>query len=538
MSQTVSDAIAATLHDRGVRFAFGIPGNDVLDLVRACEEHGIEFILARSEPAAAFMADAVFQLAGNPAALILAFGPGVANAGAGLASALMERTAMIVFAGELAANRFGIYNHQAFDHLAFATPITKLAQHLNPERAAQQTARAIDLAVSAPAGPVFINCPADATRSPRRDEPDFPAMTVSSANLPEEAAQRIRDKIAAARRPLALAGRGSIDGDVPAAVSAFLSSWGLPLLTTYKAKGVIDESHALSLGSVGLSPIVDAENLALVAEADLLVLIGFDPIELRDAWLDAWPADRPVLTIDSHVQTHRIFPVGEQAIGDMVAILAQLTRDEPSANPWPAERLAEFREKVAHIVRPRDPRGAISPAALFKLISDMATEDWVLTTDVGAHRILANHVIHCKMPGQFVQNNGLCCMGYAIPAAIGAQLAELDKTVVALLGDGCALMSLGELAIAAERDLPMVIVILNDSALSLIRLKQSKMQLERRAVDFGETRYDKIAEGFGMTGYHVDNLEAFTFALNEAVAAKRPALIDAVVDPTEYWEQM
>ncbi|MCG8512146.1 MAG: hypothetical protein MI741_23260, partial [Rhodospirillales bacterium] len=145
MSQTVSDAIAATLYQRGVRFAFGIPGNDVLDLVRACEEHGIEFVLARSEPAAAFMADAVYQLTGKPAALIVAFGPGVSNAGAGLASALMERTAMIVFAGELAANRLGIYNHQAFDHLAFAAPITKLAQHLNPDRAAQQTARAIDL---------------------------------------------------------------------------------------------------------------------------------------------------------------------------------------------------------------------------------------------------------------------------------------------------------------------------------------------------------------------------------------------------------
>src|SRR3546814_31490 len=160
-----ADSIAATLRAYGTRFAFGIPGNDVLELIRACEDQGITFVLAKSEPAAAFMADAAYQVSGNPSVLIPALGPGVSNAMAGIAGALMERTAMLVLSGEMATRQMGIYNHQVFDHVALATPVTKLAAHLNPQRAAQQTARALDVATAYPAGPVLLNCPADYSRT-------------------------------------------------------------------------------------------------------------------------------------------------------------------------------------------------------------------------------------------------------------------------------------------------------------------------------------------------------------------------------------
>ena len=537
-TRKVADSIAATLAKYGVRYAFGIPGNDVLELVRACEEHGIEFVLAKTEPAAAFMADAVYQLTGRPAVMIVAFGPGMSNAGAGLASATMERSAMLVLCGELATNRYGIYNHQAFDHLAFAAPLTKLAAPLNPERAAQQTARALDVALAYPAGPVMINCPANLTRAGASQDAVFEPRRSFATILSETAAADARSMIEAAGRPLALIGRGTLHDGITDAVGPFIEGWGLPFLTTYKVKGIVDERHPLCLGSVGLSPVVDTENLGLIEEADLMVLVGFDPIELRDAWLDAWPEDRPCLTIDHGPQTHRIFPVGRQALGDVGGILRQLTPSEQRENNWPEERLTAFKDAVAHIVRPRESKTGISPAALFKTVGDMAGEDWILTVDVGAHRILANHVIDCRRPGQLMQSNGLGCMGYAIPAAVGAQLVHPDRPVVALVGDGCALMTLGELGIAAERDQPLVVVVLNDATLALIKLKQNKMQLDARGVDFGDARFDRIGEGFGAHGLRVDTLEAFTDALRGAVAERRFTVIDAVIDPAEYWEQM
>ena len=169
----VADAVAGTLRKYGVRFAFGIPGNDVLETVRACEAQGMEFVLGKSEPSCAFMADAVYQLTGAPAVLIAALGPGISNAMSGIAGALQERSALLVLSGEMATANMGIYNHQVFDHVALARSVTKYAEQLNPQRAAQQVAKALDIALAYPAGPVLLNVPADHNRAEAASEDDY-----------------------------------------------------------------------------------------------------------------------------------------------------------------------------------------------------------------------------------------------------------------------------------------------------------------------------------------------------------------------------
>jgi acetolactate synthase-1/2/3 large subunit len=360
---------------------------------------------------------------------------------------------------------------------------------------------------------------------------------VRAAGLSPASAAEARALIDAARRPLAVVGLGALIGGAAPATAAFIRSRGLPFLASYKAKGVVDEHDALCLGALGLSPVVDAANLVLIGEADLLVLIGFDPIELRDAWLDAWPSSLPCLSIDWSAATHRVFPVGLQAIGNVAEILHQLASGRPTAE-WPSLPLTTLRDTVATIVRPRRPDRGISPAALFAEVTEQATADLIMTVDVGAHRILANHVIKCRVPGQLMQSNGLGCMGYAVPAAIGAQLVHPDRPVVALVGDGCMLMTQGELALAAERDLPIVVIVLNDGALSLIKLKQAKMQMTPRAVDFASPRFDIIGQGFGASAHRVDTLEEFASTLRRALASRHFTVIDALVDPAEYMEQM
>lgn len=539
LGATVADSIAKTMAAYGVRFAFGIPGNDVLELIRAGEEAGITFVLAKSEPAAAFMADAVYQVSGAPAVLIAALGPGLSNAMAGIAGALMERTAMLVLSGEMATRQLGIYNHQVFNHVDLALPVTKYAEQINPARAAQQVARALDIATAYPAGPVLLNIPADYSKAAATQTPVYQPPSVFDSQLTRDGAAGAEVMLKKAARPLALIGRGALRDGMRSPLQAFLEAWSMPFFATYKAKGVVDERHPLCLGSVGLSPVIDAENLKLIKDVDLLVLIGFDPIELRDAWLDAWSETTPCLAIDWSVQTHRIFPVGRQALGRVDAILKQLTPQKPEKRTLGlAAQTATLKNTVAHIVRPRTSKHGISPAALFKAVDDALREDWLLTVDVGAHRILANHVIRCRSPGQLLQSNGLGCMGYALPAAIGAQLVRPQAPIVALIGDGCMLMTLGELAIAAERRLPLVVVVLNDSALALIKLKQSKMQMAPRAVDFESPRFDVVAEGFGAKGVRIDTIEAFVTAFNEALASRRLTVIDAMIDPAEYWEQM
>src|SRR5260221_6153192 len=451
----------------------------------------------------------------------------------------MERSAMIVLSGEMATAKHGVYTHQVFDHVAAALPVTKWAAQLNPARAAQQIAKALDIALAHPAGPVLLNMPADQVKAATAEAPISGPPRALGSGLTAPAVTEARGLIAGAGRPLALIGLGALIGGAAPAVQAFVRSHGMPVLASYKAKGVVDEHDAVCLGALGLSPVIDATNLALIGEADLLVLIGFDPIELRDAWLDAWPASRACLSIDWSAATHRVFPVGRQAVGDVPEMLHQLSRGgQGTGSGWPAARLAALRDTVATLVRPRSPARGISPAALFAEVSSQATADWIMTVDVGAHRILANHVIKCRVPGQFMQSNGLGCMGYAVPAALGAQLVHPERPVAALAGDGCMLMTQGELALAAERNLPIVVVVLNDGALSLIKLKQAKMQMSPRAVDFASPRFDIIAQGFGATAHRVETLAEFASALRGAVASRHFTVIDALVDPAEYMEQM
>lgn len=538
-SNTVADRLAETLRAYGVRFAFGIPGNDVLELVRACEEQGIEFILAKNEPAAAFMADAVYQTTGVPAVLIVALGPGLSNAMSGIAGAAQERSAILVLAGNVAGPLQGVYNHQVFDQIDMARPVVKLVAKLNPDRVSQQVARALDIAMAHPAGPVLLDCLVDETRRVAYGEGVVhrPLPSLRTALGVDDLAAA-RELIERAERPLLLIGREALHERAVEPLRRFAAQSQLPFLSTYKAKEIIPETSPLCVGSVGLSPVVDAEMLEVIRAGDLLVLAGFDPIELRDGWLDAWSAKKSVLSIDWAPQTHRIFHVGLQAIGDLPSIIDQLAVPRRTSSWTDTNTLRDVRGKVCQIVRPRQPDNAISPAALFAVVNEQRTEEWILTIDVGAHRILGNHVIECLAPGQLLQSNGLGCMGYALPAAIGAQLAHTDRPVVAMIGDGCLLMTLGEIAVAKERNLPLVIIVLNNSTLALIKLKQSKMQMTGRGVDFGAQRFDRIAEGFGAAGIRVTQIPAFAAALKHAVTQRTLTVIDAVVDPSEYWDQM
>ena len=173
---------------------------------------------------------------------------------------------MAILCGEMATRQMGVYTHQVFDHVALARPVTKYAEHLNPKRAAQQLAKALDIALSYPAGPVFLNVPADYNRDEATDEePTKPAVRALTA-LTDASAADLRATLSEALRPIALAGRGALLGNTPAAFKKFVEAWHLPFFTSYKAKGITGDQHPLCLGSVGLSPVVDALGQADVHE--------------------------------------------------------------------------------------------------------------------------------------------------------------------------------------------------------------------------------------------------------------------------------
>jgi hypothetical protein len=310
-----------------VQYAFGIPGNDVLELIRACEERGIRFVLAKSEPSAAFMADAVYHLTRRPAALIAALGPGLANAVSGIAGAEQERTPLIVLTGEAATPLAGIYTHQVFDHVALARPVTKHAAMLNAQRPAQHVAKALDIALAYPPGPVMLNVPADQSRAAATDEPPARPVRRAGVELGQDHAERLRALVAGAQRPLALVGLGALHGGRTRRRSRVPARLGHAV--PHELQGQGHPRRARSLGPRRRRPEPDRRRR--------------EPAPRRRGRLPRAHRLRPDRTArrvaerlgrGQALHRHRLgharsphVPAAEEAFGDLPAILARVSRD-------------------------------------------------------------------------------------------------------------------------------------------------------------------------------------------------------------------
>ncbi len=510
----VAAVIARRLYEAGCRYAFGIPGGEVLHLIDALERAGIRFLLCKHENAGGFMAEGVYHATGAPALLVATLGPGVANLVNVVANAHQDRVPMIVLTGCMdAADAVG-YTHQIFDHRAVLAPVTKASFTVVADAAGAIVDKALAIAGDPRPGPVHLDLPIRVATTPssgplpRRVRP-APAAPASGPDL--EAAQGL---LRNARRPIAIGGLDLLQqpGAAATAAAAFLKRFEIPLITTYKAKGVLPESHPLALGAAGLSPKADAILLPLLRASDCVLLLGYDPIEMRAGWRDPWPQDAPVVELAAVPNTHYVHQARHSFVGDIAAGLDALGAGIARSGPWPAGEI-EAAGKVLAAAFPRSEEWG--PAAVIDAARRVWPEEGVATVDTGAHRILLNQIWTCARPGRLLQSTGLCTMGCALPLAIGYSLAAGREPVLTFTGDAGLEMVLGELATARDLELPVILVVFVDEALALIERKQRMGQYPSRGVTFGATDFVAVAEAMGGTGVTVTDRETLASAIAE-----------------------
>lgn len=523
-----ADLLAARLAAAGATHAFGIPGGEVLALVDALERAGISFVLARHENAAGFMAEGLWHATGALPVLVATLGPGVANAVNVVANAQQDRVPLIFVTGCVDAALAESYTHQVFDHRAVLRPLVKASLRAEPGTEDLVVEKAVALARRGRPGPVHIDLPISVAeaRTPLRPAPAFP---MASAAVPADLSAA-RALLARARQPLVLAGLDLVDGDGSAALDRFLTVTGAPLLTTYKAKGLVPEDDPRIIGGVGLSPRADAITRQLIEAADLIVLAGYDPIEMRQGWRNPWPADKPVIDIVAEPLPHGMHTSSLLLEGDVGAVLERLCEGHESVPVWPGREPARIRERFRAAFAPR---AAWGPHAVFDALREAAPAGTVATADSGAHRILLSQMWTCDGPRRLLQSTGLCTMGCALPLATGAALGS-GRPTLCFVGDAGLEMVLGELSTLRDLALPVVIVVLADTSLGLIALKQQQMGLGRAGVDFGESDFAAIARAMGGHGATVVDRESLA---REAKAAfKRPgfSLIACRIDANDY----
>jgi acetolactate synthase-1/2/3 large subunit len=308
--------------------------------------------------------------------------------------------------------------------------------------------------------------------------------------------------LSGARRPIVVAGAGAVAHRAGPAIRDFCERFGAPLLTTYRAKGLVDERHPLSLGGHGLSPRSDAVVLPLLAEADAVLTVGYDPIEMRAGWRDPWAPERCV-ALDHLPNRHGMHGARVGFLCDVAAGMAALTDGlSPSGPTWPDGRIAAAR---AALERAFSPPRAWGPHAVFAAAAEALGPDALLTADSGAHRILLSQMWRCARPRSLLQSSAFCTMGAALPLAIGARIAEPERPILAVMGDAGAEMVLGELATLRDLRAPLAVLILADESLALIEMKQRATQLPNLGVDFAGTDWPAVAAAMGGRGVWADD---------------------------------
>lgn len=510
---TGADIIGRMLAEAGATRAFGVPGGEVLALIEGLDRAGVRFTLVRHENAGGFFAEGHWHVTGDPPVLVATLGPGVANAVNVVANAMQDRVPLIFLTGCVDAVEAERYTHQVFDHQAMLRPVVKASIRAVGGAVGAVLAKAITIATSGQPGPVHIDIPISVAEQVS-NEPSPGRIIGKTRSIPACAdLDGARSALASSVRPLMIAGVDAVNEDAGSAISRFCRQHQIPLITSYKGKGLMDEADPLCLGGAGLSPRADRILMPLIAEADLILLAGYDPIEMRAGWRDPWAAETHVIEITPVPRTHGMHRVEETLIGDVALSLESLGHDATAR--WPEGQPAMAREALTQAFAGPEEWG---PYQVFRTLREVMPSDTVVTADSGAHRILASQIWTCRKPRLMLQSSALCTMACALPLAAGARLGRPDAPAMAILGDGGLEMGAGDLATLRDLGLPVILAVLVDGSLSLIEMKQRAGQRPNLGVDFeGVTDYPALARAFGGHGVWIEDAASLAAETRKAL---------------------
>jgi acetolactate synthase-1/2/3 large subunit len=523
LAQHILDALAR----RGVERMFGIPGGgSSLALIEAAEAVGIDFVLTRTETAAAIMAAVTGELSGTPGVVLTGIGPGAASAVNGIAYAHLERAPVVLFSDGPASSL-----HQAFDQNTLFAPITKTQGRLRPENGRADIETCLETALAPPWGPVYLDLTAADAAAPASGR-TTPGPAASTAGSPLEAEagalERARAMLARSRRPILLVGLEARHGQIPSALRQLVEALSCPVLLTYKAKGALPDSHP---NAVGLFTGAAAE-ADCIEHSDLIVLFGLDPVEVIPG---EWRYDAPILDLRSAEGAAPPTVPDCRVVGCLVETVQGLLAVD-RASEWSRSEIEALRAGMR--ARLAITGKGHTAQTVIETLSGETPAGCRLAVDSGAHMFSALTFWRADEPFGVLKSNGLSTMGFALPAAIASALQEPERPVVAVTGDGGLMMCLSELATAVERRCPIIVVVLNDAALSLIDIKQQRRRRKSLGVRYPRVDFAAAAGALGCRAWRLGADEPLSPALEAALAGDGPVLLDITIDPSGYGDQL
>jgi len=528
VSKTVSDVIVEQLVACGVEHVFGIPGYSCLGVVEAVRKHpDMEFILVRHEQTAAMMASAYAKVSGKVGVCLTIAGPGATNLMTGLYDAKMDRAPVLALTGQVGLQYIGPGNFQEIDQDALFESVSFFSQTLS---AKEQTAELVSLALKhalTERGVSQLALPNDVQEMEWDEEPKAmegriaPTKVVPSKELIEKAVTLV----SSAERPVIIAGWGTIDS--PELVLRLAEKIGAPVATTFRAKGIIPEDHEHSLGVLGFSGTPMARKYS--TDSDLLIVLGSSFSGLTKI------PERPTIQLDfDPMMISKQKPVTLGLLGEISSTLPVLIEAFPAKEKNFLGTLdkdrKKFRERLAREARETVP---LRPQFIIKALNEVVDDEAIITVDSGdnTHWFGRNFITKRQ---RVLLSGYLGTMAFGLPASLGAQLACPDRQVVCVTGDGGFGMCMADFTTAVRFDLPVNVVVFNNSALGMIAWEQELDGYPNYSTELRNPDFAEYANSSGGLGIRVGEPGELKPTLEQALASKKPSLVDVVTDPKSH----
>ena len=519
-----ADLVVDSLINHDVDYVFGIPGAKIDRVFDTLEDKGPELIVARHEQNAAFMAQGVGRITGKPGVVLVTSGPGVSNLATGLVTATDEGDPVLAIGGQVKRADLLKRAHQSMNNVAMLEPITKYA------------ANAYRHAKSGKPGASFISIPQDVTDAPvsvkaikPMTDPKLGSASVSDINY---LAQAIKNAVL----PVLLLGNGASSEAVTYSIRQILKHVKLPVVETFQGAGIVsrDLEEDTFFGRVGLFRNQPGD--MLLKKSDLIIAIGYDPIEYEARNWNAEISARIIVIDVEPAEVDTYFQPERELIGNVEATLDLLL---PAIQGYKlpegsVEYLKGLKNTVVEDVKfDRQPEeGTVHPLDLIEVLQEQTDDDMTVTVDVGSHYIWMARYFKSYEPRHLLFSNGMQTLGVALPWAISAALVRPKTKVISVSGDGGFLFSAQELETAVRLKLPIVHIIWNDGHYNMVEFQEEMKYGRSSGVDFGPVDFVKYAESFGAKGYRATSKEEFASLLQEALAqaVDGPVLIDVPID--------
>lgn len=544
ITKNVAELMVECLEAEGVEFIFGLPGEENADFVVALDRaikrgSKLRFFLVRHEQGAAFMADVYGRLTGKCAVCFGTLGPGASNLVTGVADANMDRAPMIVITGQADTERLHKESHQNMDVLAMFRPITKWnISIIAPASLNEIVRKAVKIAETEKPGVCHIELPEDVAAMPvdPRASTPLPFTKVRRPVADDKAVLDIWEEITKAKRPIILAGNGSVRTRVSSQLIKFCEATNVPVVSTFMAKGCVPCDADYYAFTVGLA--AKDHNVCLLQDADLVISLGFDFVEyhpknwnpdssLRIVHLDFLPAE-----VDRH------YIAVAEAVGDLGHVMWRLN-ELAAARRWklePQSEVARVRKVMLadfNFHANDDVVGVIKPQKVLADLRAVLGRNDILLSDVGAHKMWIARYYQCFEPNTCLISNGFCTMGFALPGAIGAKLKFPERKVVAICGDGGFLMNCQEMETATRLKANIVVIVWVDEAYGLIAWKQQTHFGFSTPLEFSNPDLVMLAESFGWTGLLCESSKELKATIEKAVNTDGPVLLAIPIDYKE-----